>query len=166
MDADFDKGSSGSRADLKEADALRAEHRWHGRWIYETMTFWETADGAGEPLVFRDYAQLWRAAEKVIYSRSLPSVLTARTRIEREFDADAVRRLVRSAGHDISVGGAELAGQALAAGLVQECHLLLCPVLVGGGKRALAEGVRARLALLEERRFANGVVALRYDVRG
>jgi len=139
----------------------------YGRRMYETMVFWETAGtGPGEPAVFRDYAQLWRAAEKVVYSRTLETVSSAKTRLERAFDVDAVRRLKQSAESDVSVGGAELAGLALGAGLVDECHLLLCPVVVGGGKRALPDHVRAQLELLDHRRFGGGVVHLHYRVRG
>jgi dihydrofolate reductase len=136
----------------------------YGRRMYETMVFWETATGADEGPVFRDYAEIWRAAEKVVYSRQLPSVSSTRTRLEREFAPDAIRRLTESSETDIAVGGAELAGQALGAGLVQECHLFLCPVVVGGGKRALPEDVRARLELLDQRRFENGVLHLHYRV--
>lgn len=139
----------------------------YGRRMYETMVFWETAGTEpGEPAVFRDYAQLWRAAEKVVYSRTLETVSSAKTRLERAFDVDAVRRLKQSAESDVSVGGAELAGLALGAGLVDECHLLLCPVVVGGGKRALPDHVRAQLELLDHRRFGGGVVHLHYRVRG
>ncbi|MFA4927943.1 MAG: dihydrofolate reductase family protein [Patulibacter sp.] len=137
----------------------------YGRRMYETMVFWETA-GSDEPPVFADYAEIWRAAEKVVYSRTLQSTSSARTRIEPEFDPDAVRRLKRSSETDIAIGGAELAGQALAAGLVDECHLFLCPVVVGGGKRALPDGVRTNLELLDQRRFPNGVVHVRYRVGG
>jgi dihydrofolate reductase len=137
----------------------------YGRRMYETMVFWETASPeADEPPVFWDYAAIWRAAEKIVYSRALQTVSSARTRIEREFDRDAVRRLKQSSGADIAVGGAELAGQAIRAGLVDECHLFLCPIVVGGGKRALADTVRAQLELLDERRFQNGVVHLHYRV--
>jgi dihydrofolate reductase len=139
----------------------------YGRRMYETMVFWETAGAApDEPPVFRDYAAIWRAAEKVVYSRTLQSVASAKTRIERAFDPDAVRRLKQSAGADLSVGGAELAGQAIGAGLVDECHLFLCPVVVGGGKRALPDEVRAQLELLDQRRFQGGVVHLHYRVDG
>jgi dihydrofolate reductase len=135
----------------------------YGRRMYETMVFWETAGtAADEPAVFDDYAGIWRDAEKIVYSRTLQTVAGARTRIEPEFDADAVRRLKESSESDLSVGGAELAGQALDAGLVDECHLFLFPIIVGDGKRALPDGVRAGLELLDERRFANGVVHLHY----
>jgi dihydrofolate reductase len=137
----------------------------YGRRMYETMVYWETVGtGPDARAVSRDYAELWRAADKIVYSRTLEAARSARTRIEREFDPDAIRHLVQGAASDVSVGGAELAGQALAAGLVDECQLLLSPVVVGGGKPALPDGVQARLELLDERRFASGVVHLRYRV--
>ncbi len=137
----------------------------YGRRMYETMVFWETASTeADEPTVFSDYGGIWQTAEKIVYSRALHTVSSARTRIEREFDPDAVRRLKQSSAVDIAVGGAELAGHAIRAGLVDECHLFLCPVVVGGGKRALPDNVRAQLELLDERRFRNGVVHLHYRV--
>jgi len=133
----------------------------YGRRMYETMVFWETlSNEADEPAVMRDYGGIWRAAEKIVYSRALQTVSSARTRIEREFDRDAVRRLKQSSGTDIAVGGAELAGQAIAAGLVDECHLFLNPILVGGGKRALPDQVHARLQLLDERRFEDVSIIL------
>jgi dihydrofolate reductase len=137
----------------------------YGRRMYQTMVFWETASGGGDQrAVSRDYAEIWRAARKVVYSRTLQAVSSERTRIEREFDAAAVRRLKQGSRSDISIGGAELAGQAIAEGLIDECHLLLGPVLVGGGKRALPAGVHAELELLDERRFRSGVVYLHYRV--
>jgi len=132
----------------------------YGRRMYETMTYWETDDD--RPLVYQDYAEIWRAAEKVVYSRTLHTVSSERTRIEREFDAAAIKRLKESSRSDIAIGGAELAGQAIAEGLVDEYHFLLGPVLVGGGKRALPAGIHTQLELLDERRFRNGVVYLRY----
>jgi dihydrofolate reductase len=138
-----------------------------GRRMYETMVFWETAGTGDESRpVSRDYAQIWRAAEKVVYSRTLRTVSSARTRLERDFDHEAVRRLKETSQADITVGGAELAGQAIGAGLVDELQLLLCPILVGGGKAALPDDVRVRLELSDERRFAGGVVFLRYAVTG
>jgi dihydrofolate reductase len=137
----------------------------YGRRMYETMVFWETVSTeADQPAVFWDYAGIWRAAEKIVYSRALQTVSSARTRIEREFDRDAVRQLKLSSGADITVGGAELAGHAIGAGLLDECHLFLCPIVVGGGKRALPDNVRAQLELLDERRFRNGVVHLHYRI--
>lgn len=138
----------------------------YGRRMYETMVFWETAPTSGDqPAEDRDFAELWRAAEKVVYSRTLQAPSSGRTRVEREFDPTAVRRLKESLASDITVGGAELAGQAIAAGLVDECHLFLNPVIVGGGKRALPDGVRVQLELLAERRFRSGVVHLRYRMQ-
>jgi len=137
----------------------------YGRRMYETMVFWETAGTEpDEPEVFGDYAEIWRATDKIVYSRTLRTATSARTRIEREFDRDAVRQLKESSRADIAIGGAELAGQALGAGLVDECHLFLCPIVVGGGKRALPDDVHAELVLLEERRFGNDVVHLHYRV--
>jgi dihydrofolate reductase len=135
----------------------------YGRRMYETMVAWESIDD-GQSFM-RDYAEIWRAADKVVYSRSLESASSARTRIERDFEPDAVRRLKETAGADISIGGAELAGQAIKAGLVDEYHLFLVPVLVGGGKRAFPDGVRLELELLGERRFGSGVVYLRHRQR-
>ena len=134
----------------------------YGRRMYETMVYWET--GGAEPDFARDFAAIWRAADKVVYSRTLERVSSARTRIERDFDVDAVRAMKASAGRDITVGGPELAGQALKAGLVDELQLLIVPVVVGGGKKALPAGVFRRLALVQERRFTNGAVFLRYGV--
>lgn len=138
----------------------------YGRRMYETMVFWETVSTrGGQSAVMRDFAEIWRAAEKIVYSRTLTTPSSARTRIERDFDPSAIRRLKESSSHDITVGGAELGGQAIAAGLVDECHLLLCPIVVGGGKRVLPDDVRAPLELLGERRFSSGVVHLHYRVR-
>jgi dihydrofolate reductase len=138
----------------------------YGRRMYETMVFCETVDPDGEPPgVGREFAAIWQAAEKVVYSRTLETVSSARTRIERELDRDAIERMKRGSGSDISIGGAALAGQAIVAGLVDELQLLLVPVLVGGGKRALPNDVRARLELLDERRFESGAVFLHYRPR-
>ena len=139
----------------------------YGRRMYETMLFWEGVNaGTDQAAVIRDFAEIWRAAEKIVYSRTIQTVSSARTRIERDLDPDAVRRLKETSEADITIGGAELAGQALALGLVDECHLLLGPIVVGGGKRALPDNVRARLELLDERGFRNGVVHLQYRVSG
>jgi dihydrofolate reductase len=131
--------------------------------MYEVMAGWETmGTGAGDSPVTRDFAQLWRAADKVVYSRSLETAATSKTRIERDFDPEAVRRMKATAGRDMTVGGPELAAQAMVAGLVDELRLFLTPVVVGGGRSALPDGVRRTLALLDERRFAGGVVHLHY----
>jgi dihydrofolate reductase len=134
-----------------------------GRRMYEVMRYWETAGtGPDQPAHMADFAQVWQGADKVVYSRTLDSPSTARTRIEREFDPDAVRRLKAAADRDLSVGGPALAAQALAAGLVDECRLFLAPILVGGGTPAFPDKVRVPLELLEERRFGNGTVHLHY----
>ena len=134
--------------------------------MYETMVYWETDPPEDEwSDIGRDFAEIWRAADKVVYSRTLESATTARTRIEREFDPDAIQELKASASSDIGIGGAELAAHAFRAGLVDECHLFVVPVIVGGGKPALPDGVRLDLELLDERRFENGTVCLRYGVR-
>jgi dihydrofolate reductase len=137
----------------------------YGRRMYQTMVFWETASTSRDHSpVAGDYAEIWQAAEKIVYSRTLETTSTARTRLERDFEPAAVRALKETAPADISIGGAALAGQAIAAGLVDECHLLLHPILVGGGKPALPGDVRVPLELIGERRFAGGVVSLRYAV--
>jgi dihydrofolate reductase len=135
----------------------------YGRRMYETMRFWEhPPELESAPAHIQEYAAIWQAADKVVYSRTLQEVSSTRTRIEREFDADAVRRLKAEAAGDVSVGGPGLAGEAIAAGLVDEYHLFFVPVLVGGGKRALPDDVRADLELVDEQRFGNGTVYLRY----
>ncbi|HEY2868348.1 MAG TPA: dihydrofolate reductase family protein [Gaiellales bacterium] len=137
----------------------------YGRLMYETMAVWETMDVSAEPDVMRDYAEIWRAADKVVYSRTLAAPATPRTRIEREFDPEAVRRMKEEADRDISVGGPGLAAHALRAGIVDEIQLFLIPAAVGGGTRALPDGLRLDLDLLDERRFESGAVYLRYQSR-
>jgi dihydrofolate reductase len=135
----------------------------YGRRMYQVMRYWETAPTSGDAApVMRDYADIWQAADKIVFSKTLEEAPTARTRIERVFDPDAIRQLKASAERDITVGGPELAGQAIKAGLVDEIHLFLTPVVVGGGNQALPDGVRVQLELLDERRFENGVVHLHY----
>jgi dihydrofolate reductase len=138
----------------------------YGRRMYEVMVFWETAHTlAGPPSVGQDFAKIWQAADKVVYSRTLEAVSSGRTRLEREFVPDAIRELKARAERDITVGGAELAGRAIEAGLVDELQLFLVPAVVGGGKRALPDGIRLTLELLDERRFRSGTVYLRHAVR-
>jgi dihydrofolate reductase len=134
----------------------------YGRRMYEVMAVWETM--ADPSPVMRDFAEIWRAADKVVYSTSLADVSSARTRIEREFDPETVRKLKATADRDLAVGGATLAAEAIRAGLVDELQLFLNPVIVGGGTQALPDGIRLDLELLEERRFASGVVYLQYAV--
>ena len=139
----------------------------YGRRMYEVMVFWETAAaGADQPHAVRDYAEIWRAADKIVYSRSLEIASSARTRFERDFDTERIREMKVAATRDISVGGPELAAHAFRAGLVDEYRVFINPVVVGGGKPALPDGVRLNLELLDERRFGNGVVHLHYRTRG
>ena len=135
----------------------------YGRRMYEVMAWWETNDDA-EP-VMRDFAEIWRAADKIVYSKTLRAVSSARTQIVREFDPEAVRRLKAAAKRDLTIGGPHLAATAFTAGLVDECHLFLVPIVIGGGTRALPDGIRVELELLAERRFESGVVHLHYRTK-
>jgi dihydrofolate reductase len=138
----------------------------YGRRMYEVMVFWETAHTfADQRPVMQDFAKIWQAADKVVYSTTLAAVSSARTRIERDFDPEAVRRMKASAGRDLSVGGPDLAAEAIRAGLVDEYQLFLTPFVVGGGNQSLPDNVRVQLELLDERRFGGGVVFLRYRTR-
>jgi dihydrofolate reductase len=139
----------------------------YGRRLYDVMAGWETMHTLPDqtPLAL-DFAAIWQAAEKVVYSRTLETVSTARTRIERDFDPEAVRQMKAEADRDITIGGATLAGEAIKAGLVDELHVIASPIVVGGGTRSLPDGVRWELELLDERRFANGVVHLHYRASG
>jgi len=136
----------------------------YGRRMYKTMAVWDTLPLTGEPQVIRDFAEIWRAADKVVYSRTLAGVSTARTQLERELDPGAVRRMKDEAERDIGVGGPELAGQAMEAGLVDELQLFLKPVIVGGSKHSLPTTALVQLELIDQRRFADGTVFLRYRV--
>jgi dihydrofolate reductase len=134
-----------------------------GRRLYEVMVYWEDAEAlAGQPAFIQEFGEIWRAADKIVYSRTLETVSSARTRIERDFDPEALRELKASAERDLLVGGPELAAHAFEAGLVDECQLFLAPTVVGGGKQSLPDGVRLELELLDERRFGNGTIYLRY----
>jgi dihydrofolate reductase len=136
-----------------------------GRRMYEVMVHWETIALDDQPPFIRDFAEIWRAADKVVYSRTLEAASSARTRIEREFDPERVRELKAAAERDITVGGPALAAHAFRPGLVDELHLFVTPIVVGGGKQSLPPEVRVRLELLEERRFESGVAHLRYRTR-
>jgi dihydrofolate reductase len=137
----------------------------YGRRLYEVMIAWETISLADQPPFMRDFAEIWRAADKIVYSRTLETASTAKTRIERDFDAEAVRQMKAAAGRDLAVGGPGLAAHAFQAGLVDECHLFLAPIVVGGGKQSLSDNVRLKLELLDERRFGSGMVYLRYRTK-
>ena len=138
----------------------------YGRRMYETMMVWETDPNlAAESPLMRDFAEIWQAANKIVYSRTLETISTRKTQLEKTFDPEAIRQLKAAGEHDILIGGPELAAHAFRAGLIDECHLFLIPILVGGGKSALPDNVRLELELLEERRFSNGTVYLRYRTR-
>jgi dihydrofolate reductase len=143
----------------------RAAHtHLYGRRMYETMMVWETEPKlAAESPLSRDFAEVWQAANKIVYSKTLETISTRKTQLERTFDPEAIRQLKEAVEHDILIGGPELAAHAFRAGLIDECHLFLIPILVGGGKSALPDNVRLELELLEERRFRNGTVFLRYQ---
>ena len=134
----------------------------YGRRLYEVMVAWETMSLVDEPPFMQDFAEIWRAADKIVYSKTLETVSSARTRIERDFDPEAVRQLKAPAGRDLLVGGPDLAAQAIRAGLVDELHLFVAPAVVGGGRQSLPDEVRMKLELLDERRFDSGVVYLHY----
>lgn len=137
-----------------------------GRRMYEIMQVWETdPDLAADSPLTQDFAQLWQAAEKIVYSQTLASPVTRKTRIERSFNPEAIRHLKATLEQDLSIGGPELAAHAFRAGLIDECHLFLIPILVGGGKPALPDNVRLELELVEERRFSHGTVYLHYRTR-
>jgi dihydrofolate reductase len=137
-----------------------------GRRMYETMMVWETDPNlvADSPLT-QDFAEIWQAANKIVYSKTLATASTRKTQIERDFNPEAIQQLKKTAQHDIQIGGPELAAHAFRSGLIDECHLFLIPIIVGGGKPSLPGDVRLELDLLEERRFGNGTVFLRYRTR-
>ena len=138
----------------------------YGRRLYETMLVWETDPSlAAQSPLMADFADIWQAADKIVYSKTLPAVSTRKTRIERDFDPAAIRRLKEAAPQDILIGGSNLAAQAFRAGLIDECHFFLVPVTLGGGKPALPQAFRLELELLDVRRFGGGVVHLHYRSR-
>jgi dihydrofolate reductase len=136
-----------------------------GRGLYDVLSWWENIDLTDQPRYLQDFAEIWRAADKIVYSQTLETVSTARTQLEREFDPGAVRKMKAAAGRDLTVGGPALAARAFESGLVDELHLFVVPVAVGGGKRSLPDKLRVELDLLDERRFGNGTVHLRYGIR-
>ena len=136
----------------------------YGRRLYETMAYWD-APVESYPAEHRDFAGVWHKAEKIVFSRTLTNAKTRNTRVERVFDIEAIRKVKRESAHDIFIGGAELAGLAIEDDLVDECHLFLNPVIVGGGKPAFRTALRRNLELLETRRFSTGVVHVRYRIR-
>ena len=163
-DGNFDWGAPDEEVHSFVNDLERSVGTYlYGRRMYDTMVYWETVQAlAGEPPCVRDFTELWRAADKVVYSRSLEIVSSAKTRIERTFDPKVIREMKSSQERDITVGGPNLAAQAFKAGLVDECQLFLTPIAVGGGKPSLPHNVRLDLELLNEHRFRSGVVFLHY----
>jgi dihydrofolate reductase len=163
---DFDWGPVGDDRFAFITDLVRPIGTYlYGRRLYETMAVWETeAALAAQSGLTADFAQVWQAADKIVYSTTLDTVPTANSRLERRFDADSVRTTKAMAGRDLMVGGANLAAQAFRAGLVEECHLFVCPVVVGRGKPALPSDLRVALELLDERRFGDGSVYLRHGI--
>ncbi len=166
-DGKFDWGMPDEQAHRFINDLQRTVGTYlYGRRLYEVMAVWETDPSfAAESPYMRDFAEIWQAAEKIVYSRTLASVSTARTRLERDFDPRVVRQVKADARQDLSIGGAALAAHAFAAGLVDESHLFLAPIVLGGGKRALPADVRLELELLGEHRFGNGMVHLHYRIK-
>ncbi len=166
MDGKFDWAAPDEEVHGFINDVERAVGTYlYGRRMYETMLVWETDPTlAADSPITRDYAEIWQAANKIVYSRTLGTISTRKTQLERKFDLEAVRRLKAAAGNDISIGGPELAADAFRAGLIDECQLFLAPVLVGGGKPALPKNIHLTLELLAERRFRSGMVYLHYRV--
>ncbi|MFG1649318.1 dihydrofolate reductase family protein [Micromonospora sp. NPDC049275] len=165
---DFNFGPADDELFAVHTDLLRSVGTFlYGRRLYEAMAVWETEPAlAAKSDLMADFASVWQAASKVVYSTTLAAVSTADTRIERRFEPAAVRELKAAASSDLTVGGANLAARAFQAGLVDECQLFIWPVVVGAGKPGLPTGMGADLELLDERRFRNGVVQLRYRTRG
>lgn len=167
MDGKFDWTDPSDEVFQFITNLIRADGtHLYGRRTYESMMVWETDPNlASQSPLLHDFAQVWQAADKIVYSRTLEAVSTRKMKIEREFDPTAIRRLKESVEQSIHIGGADLAGQAFRAGLIDECHLFIKPIIVGGGKTALPDNVRLKLDLLDERRFENGEVYLRYQNR-
>jgi dihydrofolate reductase len=162
-DGNLDWGAPGEEYYSFINDLLRPVGTYlYGRRLYELMAVWETDPAVAQSPAAREFAAIWQAADKVVYSRTLQAAATTRTRIERDFDPQAVRHLKAAAERDFTVGGPDLGAQAITAGLVDEVHLFVWPVVVGGGKPFFPDRARLQLELLEERRFGNGVVYLRY----
>ena len=167
MDGKFDWAAPDEEVHRFINDLERAAGTYlYGRRMYETMMGWETDPNlAADSPLMRDFAEIWQAADKIVYSRTLETVSTRKTQIERNFDPEAIRQLKVAAEHDILIGGPELAAHPFRSGLIEHWHLFLTTFLVGGGKQSLPNEVRLELELLEERRFGNGVVFLRYRAR-
>jgi dihydrofolate reductase len=166
-DGKFDWTEPGGEVFRFITDLVRATHtHLYGRRMYETMMVWETDPNlAAQSPLMRDFAEIWQAANKIVYSRTLENISTRKTQLEQTFDPEAIRQLKAAGEHDILIGGPELAAHAFRAGLIDECQLFIIPILVGGGKPALPDNLRLELELLAEQRFGNGTVYLRYRTR-
>lgn len=164
----FDWGEPGDELFATYTAMLRSAGTFlYGRRLYETMAVWETDPALAEQSNLNaDFADAWQAADKVVYTTTLTAVPTARTRLEGSFDPDAVRQLKAEATSDLIIGGANLAAQAFEAGLVDECQIVVWPLIIGGGKPALPSGIRTELELLQDHRYEDGVVRLRYRLSG
>jgi dihydrofolate reductase len=167
MDGNFDWAAPDEQVHSFINDLERSTSTYlFGRRMYETLQVWETDPNlAADSPIMRDFAEMWQAANKIVFSKTLQTVSTRKTQIERNFDPEAIRQLKRTAEQDISIGGPDLAAHAFRAGLIDECHLFLAPILVGAGKPSLPANLRLELDLLEQHRFDNGMVFLRYRVR-
>ena len=167
MDGKFDWTDPSGEVFRFITNLIRADGtHLYGRRMYQTMMVWETDPNlASQSPLMRDFAEVWQAADKIVYSRTLESVPTRKTQIERNFNPEAIRQLKEAVEQDIHIGGPELAAHAFRAGLIDECHLFLVPIMVGDGKQCLPDNVRLELELLEERRFSNGTVFLRYRTK-
>ena len=166
VDGNFDWGEPDEEVHSYINDLVRSAGTFlYGRWMYEIMTVWETDYNLATVSPYREFALIWQSADKIVYSRTLEAVSTRKTQLERNFDPETVRQMKAATGKDFLIGGPDLAAHAFQSGLIDECQLFLAPVILGGGKPALPDNTRLELELLEERRFDNGMVYLRYQVR-
>jgi dihydrofolate reductase len=165
-DGKFDWGEPDEEVHTFLNDLMRTIGTYlYGRRMYEVMVAWETLELADQPPHMQEFADMWRQADKIVYSKTLEAASSAKTRLERDFDPDAVRRMKVAERRDLAVAGPTLAAQAFQAALVDECQLFIAPIVVGGGIQSLPDNVRRKLELLDDRRFGNGMIYLRYGAR-
>jgi dihydrofolate reductase len=166
QDGKFDWGEPDEEVHTFLNDLMRTIGTYlYGRRMYEVMVAWETLELADQPPHMQEFADMWRHADKIVYSKTLEAASSAKTRLERDFDLEAVRRMKVAERRDLAVAGPTLAAQAFQAALVDECQLFIAPIVVGGGIQSLPDNVRLKLELLDERRFGNGMIYLRYGAR-
>jgi len=166
QDGKFDWGEPDEEVHTFLNDLMRTIGTYlYGRRMYEVMVAWETLELADQPPHMQEFADMWRHADKIVYSKTLEAASSAKTRLERDFDLEAVRRMKVAERRDLAVAGPTLAAQAFQAALVDECQLFIAPIVVGGGIQSLPDNVRLKLELLDERRFDNGTVYLHYRTR-